>query len=325
MANELMIPDAAEIPAYVLNPELAKQANADAAAGITTGIAPRLKMVGKQFAVVDGNGDETPIKAGGMTIVGDDAYLLTIVLRARKAIQKAWYSKAFNPNEEGAAPDCFSNDGELPDASAPSKQCDTCALCPHNAFGSGVDQSGNPTGGKACADNKILAIYIPKLGVHKLKLAPASLKNFGIYVKQLSDKGIPIGNVKTLVGFDQAATFPKLVFRFGGFVAENLLPQLVELSQSSDAEEIANDRIAATAKQLPAPKKEAKKEAKKEVKKEEPKPKVVQQEADDLGLDLGTQEPVKAEPVQAAPEEVETVEITADDSALASELGLDDL
>ncbi|NOQ51049.1 MAG: hypothetical protein GQ578_02360 [Desulfuromonadaceae bacterium] len=253
MSNELMIPEGAEIPEYILNPELAKQANEDAAAGISTGYAARIKLNGKAFVLVDGNGNETPVLPGDMVLAPDGQnYMPIIVLRAKKEIQKAFYLEAYNPGEEGKAPDCFSNDGVSPDQTAPAKQCDSCAACPMNAFGSGKDQSGNATKGKACSDSKILAVFVPKIGVHKLKLPPASLQNWGLFVKQLTARGIPVGNIKTLVGFDTTAPHPVVTFQFGGFVQEGLLPKLADMAQSPEAEEIATDRITGQAK-LPAP------------------------------------------------------------------------
>jgi len=314
MANDLMIPEAAEVPAYILNPELAKLANEEAAAGISTGAPPRIKLAGKQFTLVDGSGNEIPVKPGDMFAGPDkNLYMPVIVLRAKKEIQKAWYAKKFNPNDENReAPDCFSNDGVRPDASCRAIQCDSCANCPMNAFGSGKDQNGNPTAGKACSDNKILAVFVPKAGVHKFKLPPASLKNWGIYVKNLTARGIPVGNVKTLLGFDLAATFPVVTFQFGGFVPENLIPKLAEMAQSLEAEEIVNEKIINSTHApaaAPAPVQKPAAAAKPKAVEKKPEPVVV---ADDLGLGLDIE----------VEEEVQQSASTPSDDELAAELGL---
>jgi len=254
--NTLMIPSKAEIPAYILNPELARQANEDAAAGIGTGYPARIKLMGTKFAMVDGNGEEKPYPPSKMIIGPDEnQYMPVVVLRAKKALQKTWYLKKYDPNADAfQAPDCFSNDGERPDPASPSKQCETCAACPHNAFGSGTDQNGNATKGKACSDSKILAVFVPNFGVHSFKLPPASLKNFGLYVKQLSVNGIPLGTVKTLVGFDLAQTYPVLVFKFGGFLKQDHMAQLEEMALSPEVDDIVKG-ISSTpsAPALPAP------------------------------------------------------------------------
>ena len=260
MSNlDLMIPSMAEVPSYILNPELAKQANDDAAAGISTGMPPRLKLSGKQFTLVDANGDEAAFPAGKMVIGPDDnAYLPMVILRAKKPLQKTWYATAFNPGEEGKSPDCFSTDSVRPDPTSPSPQSELCANCQHNAFGSGTDQNGNATKGKACSDTKTLAVFIPGSRktetdpkAYMFKIPPASLKNFGMYVKQLSAAGIPLGTAKTLVAFDLAQTFPVVVFKFGGFLPQDTLPKLAEIAALPEVEDIIAGMSSAPA--LPAP------------------------------------------------------------------------
>ena len=256
--NDLLIPSMAEVPGYILNPELARQANDDAAAGISTGMPPRLKLSGKQFTLVDANGDETAFPAGKMVIGPDDnAYLPMVILRAIKPLQKAWYAGAYNA-EEGNAPDCFSTDSVRPDPSSPAVQSELCANCPHNAFGSGTDQAGNATKGKACKDTKTLAIFIP--GSRKVETDPKaymfkipadSLKNFAMYVKSLSAAGIPLGTAKTLVTFDQTVTHPKVIFKFGGFLPQDTLPKLAEIAALPEVEDIIAGMSSAPA--LPAP------------------------------------------------------------------------
>lgn len=332
MANDLMIPDRAEVPAYILNPELAKQANDDAMAGISTGFPPRLKINGTKFATVDGGGEEVPYPQGKMISGPDDnLYLPLIVLRAKKELQKTWYAGAYNPKAEAQAPDCFSNDGVTPDPTASVKQCDLCANCPQNQYGTAKDAAGNPTNGKACSDSKILAVFIPNMGIHSFKVPPASLKNWALYVKNLSNAGIPLGVAKTLIGFDPTASFPVLVFKFGGYVPENTIEKLAAMAQSSEAEEIVNNQIKASAKPtLPAPAAQAAKPV------VAPAPAPAAQ--DDLGLDTPPAEKksagrpkkdpapvVNIAPAQAAP--AASAEVVVEDAELKDVLGIseDDL
>ena len=333
MSNDLMIPEASSVPAYLRNPELARKANEEAASGISTGYPARVKLSGKQFTLVDGNGDETPFPPASL-VAGPDGnvYLPVIVLRAKKALSKSWYAMAYNPNSDVfQAPDCFSEDSERPDASASAPQSDTCAACPQNAFGSGTDQNGTPTKGKACSDTKILAVHVPGFGVHMLRIPPASLKNFGLFVKQLSANGIPLGTVKTLIGFDLAETYPIMVFKFGGYLPENLIPKLAEMSESIEVSEIVDARVApATAKQIPAPVQAKVNEAPAvkdaiEVK----QPVIAEVVEDDMGLGLTTPPPAKQtksratkakETTAAAQPQAPAAEIS--DEQLMKELGL---
>jgi hypothetical protein len=314
MAHEIMIPTAENLPAHIINPEMARQANADAAANISTGFPPRIKMAGKTFAVVDGGGAETAIKNKEMVEGPDEnMYLKTVVLRARGPLQKVFYINEYDPNADGGAPDCFSNDGERPDGSIATPQCDVCANCPQNAYGSARKGEG-----KACADNKILALFLPNRGVHQLKITPASLKNWGMYVKKLSAAGIPVGMVFTLVGFDQEATFPVLTFQYGGPLPEAAVGKLADMAASTEAEDIITSKITAAA----AP---ATTSAKPAEKKPEPKPEPVKEAApaDDLGLGLDEPAKQEAKPAEEPVKEEATAAVEAlDADDIAAELGL---
>jgi len=319
-SHEIMIPDAAQLPAHIVNPELARQANEDAAANISTGFPSRIKMAGKTFVLVDGSGEEVVIKNKEMTEGPDEnMYLKTVVLRARKALQKVFFVDEYSEGST-AAPDCFSNDGEKPDGSIKAPQCDICANCQHNAYGSARKGEG-----KACSDNKILAVFIPNRGVHQLKITPAALRNWGQYVKKLSAAGIPVGMVFTLVGFDQEATFPVLTFQYGGPLPEKAVAKLAEMAQDTEATEIIENQMKASSDAKPVEK--AKKQVEKQVEK------VVEPEKveDDLGLGLddAKQEPAKQETAAADPEKVEPepeAEVASADSLtdddIAAELGL---
>jgi hypothetical protein len=260
MANELMIPEASEVPAYIRDAALAKKANEDAAAGISTGYPPQVKLSGKQFTLVDSNGDDSPYPPAKL-VAGPDGnvYLPSIVLRARREFRKKWYATKYNPNaKEFKAPDCFSNDAERPDGTVKTPQCDVCANCPMNAYGSGTDQDGNAAAGKACSDTKVLAIFVPNFGIYEFDIPPGSLKNWALYVKKLTAAGIPVGNVKTLIGFDLSTSKSVLVFQFGGFLDEKVLPKLAAMSQSAEAEEIISGKavVAPAAQAAPAPAKQ---------------------------------------------------------------------
>ena len=330
MSNDLMIPEASSVPAYLRNPELARKANEEAASGISTGYPARVKLSGKQFTLVDGNGDETPFPPASL-VAGPDGnvYLPVIVLRAKKALSKSWYAMAYNPNSDVfQAPDCYSEDSERPDASATAPQSDTCAACPQNAFGSGKDQNGAPTKGKSCSDTKILAVHVPGFGVHMLRIPPASLKNFGLFVKQLSANGIPLGTVKTLIGFDLAETYPIMVFKFGGYLPENLIPKLAEMSESIEVCEIVEARTApAAAKQVAAPVQVKETPGVKDAIAVQ-QPVVAELVEDDMGLGLNTPAPAKVSKPRAKKEAPATVQqATAgaaeiSDEQLMKELGL---
>lgn len=331
MANELMIPEASAVPDFIRNPEAARQANEDAGAGISTGFPARIKFNGKQFDLVDGNGDAKPFPPA--KLVSDEAgnvYMPMIVLRAKKDLSKAWYAKPWVKGEDAEAPDCFSNDAERPDSSVKTPQCDTCAACPQNAWGSAVDQNGMATKGKACRDKKVMAVFVPGFGVHSFETPPTSLKNFGLFVKQLSAAGIPLTAIKTLVGFDLTASFPVVMFNFGGYVTDGLTPEqhpamlakLKELAESSEVADIIGGITAPAALAVEAPVPTAVKApaaptapAVETVPPPEDVPALEKAVADDLGLGLGVPASeaiidVPAEPVadtSAAPADADLI------------------
>lgn len=256
MSTEIMIPESSSIPAYILAMSKGGAAAENEAAmqGLSTGMPPRIKMNGKDFALVDAGGEEKPYPKASLQAMDDgNLYLPMVILKAKPTISKQWYLEAYNPNAtEFKMPDCMSSDGVRPDAGVLDPQSESCATCPQNAFGSGRDQQGNPTKGKACTDNKIMAVLIPKHGIFQLAIKPASLKNFAAYVKKLSASGIPITAVFTYVSFDPAESYPVLIFQFGGFLPEAHLPALAEKAESAEVKEIIGVPSAAKAA-LPAP------------------------------------------------------------------------
>jgi len=264
MSNDLMIPDKSSVPSFLTNAAAAAQNYADASAGISGGFPARVKLSGKQFTLIDEGGEEKPYPPAAL--VADEAgnvYLPVIMLAAKGPISKGWYLKKYNPNapkEERTAPDCFSLDGVKPDPSSPSPQCATCAACPHNVYGSGADQNGLPTNGKACNDKKVLAIYTPKYGIYEFDIPGGSLKNWRKFTDQVKFNlpDVPFYAFKTLIGFDLSTTKSILVFRFGGYVGagkpEAQQKLLVAKVEAMSREQIVLDIIkdAQTGPSLPA-------------------------------------------------------------------------
>lgn len=242
MAYDIIIPENAQVPAYALLDAHAAAANDDAMFGATVGAPPRIKLAGKGFVLINEAGEETPYPPAKLAKGPDDnLYLPVIILKAKRSFTKTFYASSYNPNDaEHASPDCMSTDGEKPDAGVFAQQSELCATCPQNAFGTGMDQNGNPTKGKACTDTKMLACFVPGFGVYQLKVPPASLKNFGQFVRELTKRNYRVDAIITYVGFDLASDYPVLVFQFGGFVPEKSLPKLAEMAQAPEVDAIVN-------------------------------------------------------------------------------------
>ena len=329
MAYEIIIPENAQVPAYALLDAHAAAANDDALFGASLGAPPRIKLAGKGFVLINESGEETAYPPAKLAKGPDDnLYLPVIVLRAKRSFTKTFYMSAYNPNDaEHAAPDCMSTDGERPDAGVFAPQSELCATCPQNAFGTGTDQNGNPTKGKACTDTKMLAVFVPNFGVYQLKVPPASLKNFGQYVRELTKRNYRVDATITYVGFDLTADFPVLVFQFGGFVPEKTLPKLAELAASSEVDAIVNPigavsaapkAIAAPAPQVEAtpqpPVQETAAPPKQTRQRKAPEPKPAPVQAAPVEMDLGLDE--------APPSGTASGGVAPSDDELAAALGL---
>ena len=249
MSNELVtLPDA---PAYLATllaefPDLAN-ANQDALQGLSVAQPPSIALNGTRFVVKE-NGEEHTLNKLELTAV---------ILKAKPNFDKAWYAVKFKPGQEPAAPDCASSNGVTPD-SGENRQATSCAGCPKNQFGTGTDNEGNITKGKACGDTRTLAIFCNG-GIYKFKIPAMSLKAFGTYIKSLESRSIFMPTIKTIIGFDPNFSFPVLTFSPGGMLSEQEARVILAKRASQEVADIiggdAPKQIAAPApvKQVAAP------------------------------------------------------------------------
>ena len=80
--------------------------------------------------------------------------LNAIVVNASPAVGRIFYAKAWSPDAEPTAPDCFSNDGRVPDEGSANKQAERCDNCTQNTKGSGMGNS------KACRYSRRIALVL---------------------------------------------------------------------------------------------------------------------------------------------------------------------
>ena len=205
---------------------------------------PRISIKGARFRIVEG-GNETVL---------DSNTLEAIIVGANPKLSKTWYEKAWTPDSEATAPDCFSLDGISPHPDSENPQNDLCANCPQNAWGSKVTPQGQQI--KACADQKRLAIVAaddPDGAVYLLQVTPAALKGLNAYQKELSVRGIAPEIVRTKVSFDTNASFPKLTFAFGGFNDEQTQNAVDKLFGTEQVKQITGEQaVPSVPKQAPA-------------------------------------------------------------------------
>lgn len=213
MADTQLIPANLQVPAHVQ--KLMSQPSALAQSvmgGLSTGADyPRISIKGSRFRIVEGGAEQ----------VLDTLKLDVVIVGANPRLSKTFYLEKWNPDQaEGKSPDCYSLNGIAPVPESPQRQNDICATCPQNRWGSKVVDGKEL---KACADQKRLAVVAaddPGGPVYLLQVTPAALQGLNKYQRELTMRGIPAEVVRTTVGFDTDASFPKLTFAFGGFNTE---------------------------------------------------------------------------------------------------------
>ena len=242
------------------NPELAA-INQEALAGASTPMPPSIVAdKGRFIKKVDGVEEtlsfpDTDVYQQAGVVGQPVPQLQCVVMRAKAHVEKVWFATKYTPGQETTSPDCWSDDGVKPDAGSRLKQCESCAACAQNAFGSGTNQDGTPGKGKACADKKVIAIFANS-SVFRFAVPPASLGNWDAYVRQLNTHGIPLSAVITVMGFEKGDAAYKLTFEFGGMLAEEQAKVLVGKLSAPEVMEIVNPRGAQVALAAPAEQKQ---------------------------------------------------------------------
>lgn len=184
----------------------------DLSAGISAGFG----LVGYRGKVwsLKHRGEETQLMRDDGD--GPKASIEVVMVKASTHISKIFYENGY---VEGSseAPDCFSTNGIVPDASVQKKQCASCANCPMNAWGSRVTPAGKQ--GKRCSDSKRVAVVpaadIPNEafgGPLLLRVPAASLQDLATYGTKLGQIGYPYFAVVTRIAFDPAESYPKFTF-----------------------------------------------------------------------------------------------------------------
>ena len=237
MSGELVTVSAHVLALRAQKAELLNKVNEDAKEGLFAGSPPQITLSGTRFVVKEGTNKK----------VLDSTKIGVIVLRAKPAFDKAYYLGAFDPDEEGKAPDCYTHDGIKPVAGCDSPQAPSCAGCPRNVFGTAVNQKGEPAGGKACSDNKILAISAgevveDKLKAYSFKVPPASLTAWNKYVQELDQRGIYLPEVITFIGFNPEKSFPQLTFTIGGTVQDEVIGMVYEAMECAAVKQIIGEK-----------------------------------------------------------------------------------
>jgi hypothetical protein len=218
-------------PAFARNNALSETALALTGGGTGTS-TKRISIKGGVFRLV----------AGGKEVAAiDDRHLDVIIVKAAPKVSRIFYAKAYD-SENITGPDCWSNDGEKPDAGAQNKQSQTCMSCPQNQAGSGQGNS------RACRYQQRLAVVLesnPNGDVLQLTLPATSVfgkedgdkRPLQAYARHLALSNPPVNpeQIVTRMRFDTKAESPKLFFQPVRWLTDDEYAVVQEQAASPDA------------------------------------------------------------------------------------------
>jgi len=147
-----------------------------------------------------------------------DGFLNVIVINALPKVSRQFYATAFDPDAAPTLPDCWSNQGDVPDAKAANPQSASCATCPQNIDGSGINGKG-----RACRFNRRVAVLLENDmsgDIYQFNIPAKSLFGKGVgnthpfesYIKFLPANGESIDRIITQIAFDENETADVLKF-----------------------------------------------------------------------------------------------------------------
>jgi hypothetical protein len=194
------------------------------------GSVKRITLRGRVFRMVDG---------GKEIAKNTDPHMDVVIVNGTKTVQKAFYSGEYNPDET-SVPDCWSSNGERPDADVEQPQGSNCKECPKAIKGSGG------AGRAACRFSMRLAVVLsnnPRGDVFQLILPQKSIFGQGSvdsmpflqYAKYVGQSGYNLNMLTTRLSFDTDSDFPKLVFANAGFLDRETYDVCLEQGKSLTA------------------------------------------------------------------------------------------
>ena len=239
MSNVTLFNSSSNVPAFARNNELSDTAKA--LTGGTGSTTKRISIKGGVFRLVSGGKEIASI---------DDRHLDVVIVRAAPKVSRIFYGGAYDADKI-VRPDCWSNDGEKPDASIKEPQNATCMGCPQNEAGSG---NGNT---RACRFQQRLAVVLANnMEGDVLQLTLPATSIFGkedgdkrplqAYARYLAAQNPPVNpeQIVTRMKFDTKAESPKLFFAPVRWLTDDEYPGVVAQSESADAKAAINMTVA---------------------------------------------------------------------------------
>ena len=185
----------------------------------------------------------------------DDRHLVVVIVNAAPKISRTFYAGQYVEGET-KGPDCWSADGDKPDASIEEPQGNDCASCPMNVKGSGQGES------KACRFSQRLAVVLAndvQGDVMQLTLAATSIfgkeegdkRPLQAYARYLAAQNINPETLVTRLRFDTKAAVPKLFFQPVRWLEDDEYEVAVKKGESVEAKMAVTMSVAKPAEKAP--------------------------------------------------------------------------
>jgi len=224
--------NASNVPAFARNNELSETARALTGGGTGQSVK-RVSIKGGVFRLVSGGKEIASI---------EDRHLDVVIVKAAPKVSRIFYAGAYDKDAPAAPPNCWSNDGEKPDASVKEPQNATCMGCPQNEAGSG---NGNS---RACRFQQRLAVVLannPEGDVLQLTLPATSIfgkeegdkRPLQAYARYLAAQTPPVNpeQIVTRMKFDTKAESPKLFFTPVRWLEDDEYDSVTKQAESDEA------------------------------------------------------------------------------------------
>jgi len=286
--------ESGKLPAY-LSAVNVSELNQDLTSHASSGF-PIMSIKGKVFTL--SRGDEKTVLPNPKDPESPATAIDVVIVKVNKGTSKVFYLNGYKEGEQ-AKPDCFSNNGDRPDAGSKQPQAKSCQACAHNQWGSKIGENGGK--GKACQDSVRIAIAPPDQvnDPMLLRVPPASIKALGELGTACAKRGVPYNAAVTKISFDLASATPKLLFKPVGLLDDETFASVQKVADSDIVKNITGNGFSSESapalpkvqpEEEPAPKPAAKAKPKAEVHDEEPpkatvKAKPVDLDVGDLNLD----------------------------------------
>ena len=241
--SDLTVFNPAQVPDFARNNELSETALA-LTGGSAGSSVKRISIKGGVFRLVSGGKEIASI---------EDRHLDVIIVKAAPKVSRIFYAGAYDKDAAAAPPDCWSNDGEKPDAGAKNKQAQTCLSCPQNQAGSGQGNS------RACRYQQRLAVVLENNpGGDVLQLTLPATSVFGkedgdkrplqAFARHLALTNPPINpeQIVTRMKFDTKAESPKLFFSPVRWLTNDEYAVVRTQAESTDAQRAVVMTVAQT-------------------------------------------------------------------------------